>query len=276
MTRIDGRISDTALRSLSCEIGCLQNCDGSCTWKSGGTTILASVHGPIAPRQVHNENNDHGLVSVIIKSGSHVGTYEREWEQFIVQQLISCIRIEQYPRCVISIIVQLLTVDGSVLSAIVHACVMALMDASIEMNYLPIAISCCITKTTTTTTTDVDNNNNNNTKSSRIQLDPSNDEETIADGVLVFVFSNHTKADESIINYNETDLSLLGSPSTSKMGGTSSTMLGCHTSAGMYVSPTQVLNCWSLSSRAVQAIHAFYRLAIEQKVTRESQTLYST
>jgi exosome complex component RRP46 len=244
-SRSDGR-SENTLRPLSCELGSLKNCDGSAIWKSGHTSVLAAVHGPIAPRQVqHESSNSNGgagaLVSVVIKSGNAATTatttsaYDPEWEAFLTQQLSACVVSENYPRSVISIVLQIVNADGSVLAVALHAAVSALMDAGIEMNWLPTAVTCCCYK---------DGSGDGDT----IRLDPTVEEEQAAQAVLVLVFAPNTN-----------------------IGGDGN-LLGCHTTASMRKSVVQVLNCCTTAARAVPAIQAFWRLAIE-KVTRETYAL---
>lgn len=238
-SRLDGRL-ENSLRPLSCELGCLVNCDGSCEWKSGSTTVLAGVHGPIAPRLLSHEDSDRCHVSVVIKSGDANNTYEREWEVCLSQQLTACIITEYYPRTVVSVVVQVLTADGSVLAACLHAAVLALMDAGFDLRRLPVAVTCALNSTQ-----QLSGDPKSPVSPLRIQLDPVAEEEQQAESVVVVFLDNDQR------------------------------VLGCHTSASMRQGPTQVLTCMSTAARAVPAVHAFWRLAMEQKATRESQTLWS-
>lgn len=223
-TRTDGRSSKT-LRPLSCELASLKSCDGSATWKSGNTSVLASVHGPIAPRLAHQENAQEGVVSVVIKSGVATDTYEREWEAFLTSILTAAIIVSEYPRSVISITLQILNGDGSVLGSALHAAVSALMDAGISMNFLPTAVTCHVSS------------------NGGFRLDPTAQEET-TDGVLVLVFASQS-------------------------------LLGSYTVAPCRQSTQTFLDCCQEAVRAVPAVQAFWRLVMEQKATRESQTLWS-
>jgi exosome complex component RRP46 len=235
--RSDGR-SENALRPISCELGVLQNCDGSATWKSGRTSILAAVHGPTAPRQSQFESSIGCIVSVVMKSGrigTNCGSYDTEWESFLTQQLAACIVKESYPRCVISIILQIINDDGSVLAAALHAAVSALLDAAIEMKYLPTAATCYCEKYSAPTPP-----MSTSTTTSIIILDPTVDEEKSAQAVIVLVFL--PKADS---------------------------LIGCYTTASMRLSAKQLINCCVIASRAVPAIQAFRRLTVE-KVTEAS------
>ena len=242
-SRLDGRLENT-LRPLSCELGCLVNCDGSCEWKSGSTTVLAGVHGPIAPRLLSHEDSARCQVSVVIKSGDANNTYEREWEVCLAQQLTACIITESYPRTVISVVVQVLTADGSVLAACLHAAVSALMDAGIDLRRLPVAVTCAL-HSTQQQQQQQQSDSMSPSANLLIKLDPLAEEEQQAESVVVVFLDNDHR------------------------------VLGCHTSASMRQGPTQVLTCISTAARAVPAVQAFWRLAMEQKATRESQTLWS-
>jgi exosome complex component RRP46 len=230
--RSDGR-SENTLRPISCEWGSLQNCDGSAIWKSGETAVLAAVHGPIAPRQAQCESASGGIVTVVLK-GDMTATVT-EWESFLQQQLTACVVSESYPRCVISVVLHILSDDGSVLAVALHSAVSALMDASIDMKYLPTAVSCYYDGT------DV---SRNSISAPMVQLDPTLEEEQSAQAVYVLIFYPQPPNSDDVI-------------------------VGCYTTASMRLSVTTFLHCCKTASRAVSAVQAFWRLAIE-KVTMDS------
>lgn len=221
--RGDGR-SENTLRPLSCEFGTLQNCDGSAVWKSGQTSVLAAVHGPTAPRQSQYESSHGCIVSLVIKSGSGGCIYDTEWESFLTQQLSACIVRESYPRCAISIVLQIINDDGSVLAAALHAAVSALIDATIEMKYLPTAITCYSRVKTLPNSVD-----------GTIALDPTNNEEESAQAVLLLVFLPN-----------------------------SDSLIGCYTTAALRQSSKQLIKCCKTAVLAIPALQAFWRLAIEK------------
>lgn len=163
-TRQDGRSSHT-LRPLSCELGCLQAADGSALWKAGNTHVLAAVHGPIAPRIAAEEHADKCLIQVVIQTGAFA-----EWEAFLTRILTACCYTRLYPRCVVSITLHFISQDGSVLAAALHAAVSALMDAGIEMQTLPVGVTCLLVPSMMTT---------------MIQLDPTQVEEDEAASVVM-------------------------------------------------------------------------------------------
>lgn len=230
--RADGRASDTTLRPLACELSCLHRPDGSALWKSGSTHILAAVYGPIAPQNMNNEG-DVGRVSVVIKSGmTDNGTYEHEMGEFLTEILSSCIDVSVFPRCIIEVVLQIIMSDGSLLGCLLHGAVAALMDAGVDLLYLPVATTCLVGSTT----------------SSKIRLDPTAVEEQEDRDSSILVLVNEQKKPDRI--------------------------LGSHT-VGSGVSLDELLSCVQIASKACSAIPTFWRLAMEQKLNRESQTLWS-
>jgi exosome complex component RRP46 len=193
---------------------------------------LAAVHGPMAPRQLQYESASGGIVTVVMKSDVNITL--TEWESFLTQQLTACIVLESYPRSVISIVLQILCDDGSVLAAALHSAVSALMDASIDMKYLPTAVTCFCDGTDVSRTS---------VNSLLVQLDPTLEEEQTALAVQVLAFCTKPPQHDAIV--------------------------GCYTTASMMLSATTFSHCCITASRAVSAVQAFWRLAIE-KVTIDS------
>lgn len=222
--RRDGRAAST-LRPLSCELSTLKAADGSALWKSGATQVLATVHGPAAPRMLHHEQGDKAIVTVYIKSGVASNTYEREWETILTEILSACILVNEYPRSVIQVVLQIIAVDGSVLSACLHAAISACVDATIAMKFLPVAATCLVDP------------------EGSIQLDPSASEEENKATVVLVV--------------NEDKL------------------LASHT-MNLKTSMDVLLQCLAAAQRMAPAVTSFWRLAVEQKTTRETQTLWSS
>lgn len=175
------------------------------------------------------------IVSVVIKSGREDKT-ECEWADFLGNVLSSCIDRKRYPRSVVEIVLQIIQADGSLLSCLVHAAVAALMDAGVEMMYTPVATSCLLH----------DPLDESSTVNS-IYLDPCRTEEE-EPNTSVIVLVNESTQPEKII--------------------------GSHT-IGQGISLERILACMQVATKAGPAIVAFWRLAVEQKVNRESLTLWS-
>lgn len=229
--RSDGRASAATLRPLSCELSCLHRPDGSALWKSGSTHVLAAVYGPVAP-QIASYEQDEGVVSVIIKSGSSdTGNYEQELGDILTQTIRTCVDGALFPRCVIEVVLQIIQSDGSLLASLLHAAVAALMDAGVDLLYLPVATTCLVGDGT-----------------DKILLDPTSAEEQEHRDSSIIVLINDEKRPDRI--------------------------LASHT-VGSGTSLDDLLGCIQIASKACSAIPAFWRLAMEQKVNRESQTLWS-
>ena len=125
--------------------------------------MVASVHGPLAHSQPHHEISNRCRIQVLFKQH----TASSEWEAFLTQILQSCCLTERYPRTVVQVTIMVESADGSVLAAALHAAIAAFMDAGIEMNMLPVAVTCLLPREATTTT------------KSLIRIDPSQEEENM-------------------------------------------------------------------------------------------------
>mmetsp|Transcript_12802 Transcript_12802/g.19385 ORF Transcript_12802/g.19385 Transcript_12802/m.19385 type:complete len:253 (+) Transcript_12802:143-901(+) len=239
--RPDGRTYAT-LRPLSSSLSMLTRADGSAKFSCGQTSILAAVFGPIAPRIEAHAHMSRAKISVVISKRScltHNNTGNvQEMEFFIANALSACIMTEQYPRTIIEVVVEVLKGDGSILSATVNASVLALMDAGLMMRSLPIATTCVISN------------------NSIIKLDPTADEE-LEDGSASVVLVT-----ESNIN------------AAPPKDGANANLIGS-TTFGLCTTPEKFLACVEAASRASSAVVAFMRLVLEQKLERESVTLWS-
>jgi exosome complex component RRP46 len=255
----DGSVS-SMLRPLTCELSCLHRSDGSSLWKSGSTHVLAAVYGPVAPRIPSQEKGDEAVVSVVIKSGRHnpaststdrattatntansTGMLEREWEQMLTCILSACIDTKAYARTVVEVVLQVIQDDGSVLAASLHAAVAALMDAGVAMTNLPVATTFLIMPSDSV----VDDSSNK----PLVLLDPSSEEERDPNNSVLLVVTENEDPNR---------------------------ILATHSMATANLSVPIILSCAQAAAKATPAVVTFWRLAMEQRVTRESQTLWSS
>jgi len=239
--RVDGRPSEGTLRPLSCELSTLHNADGSALWKSGSTHVLAAVHGPLAPLNMAKEDQDRAIVSVVIKSGGRQDKTEYEWGEFLRNVLAACIDRDRYPRSVVEIVFQIIQADGSLLSCLLHAAVAALMDAGIELLYAPVATTCLLQDP-------MEEDGMSAEEAGSVVLDPCRAEEEEPHTSVMVLVNESSRPDK---------------------------ILGTHT-IGHGVSLETILACLPMAASAGPAIVAFWRLAVEQKVSRECHTLWST
>lgn len=227
---------------IVCELSCLHRADGSALWRSGSTHVLAAVYGPIAP-QIVNQEGSEGVVTVVIKSGNGDNlTLDYEMGNLITKVLSAAIDLSTFPRCVIEVVLQVIQSDGSLLSCMVHAAVAALLDAGVDLLFLPVATTCLVKGGHSLGVGEGGN------EVLSVRLDPTAlEEEEEIDSSIVVLVNDHTRGDH---------------------------VFASHT-LGPGVSLDEMLACLQVASKACQAIPAFWRLAMEQKVTRESQTLWS-
>lgn len=209
---------------------------------------MASCHGPTAPRQAQMladaTSSSSVLVQVLLPGSLQHGS---EWEVFLVNVLSSCIREESCPpHSMIQIVIQVPSNDGSVLAACVHASVSALMDASIELNHLPVAITCFMSP----------------------NANPEQERETTQYGL-----------DPTLLEEEEEDAGLLTMVvvSSSSQSDTTKSIarMGAMHSSGLKASIENIMKCWNMAQQASTAVIAFWRLALTHKHERHAQTLFA-
>ena len=263
--RPDGRQTNGSLRPLAAEVSTLHRADGSASLSSGSTTVLAACYGPLAPRNPSRERSDGAVVSVIFRHSSSssddagaakaaYGATEREVERFLADALAATIRTEAYPRTVIEVVVQILKSDGSAIGTALNASVLALMDAGVEMVGLPVATTCLVNEDGSGGDGDADS------KKFELRLDPCAEEEASGEGAVVIIVTNSSSSNAGAVT----------SAGNGSNAGILSSMSFGTASLKAYLAACEG------SARASKAVLAFLRLAVEQKVTREAQTLWST
>jgi len=143
--RVDERADDET-RVLSCKTGVLSKSQGSCEFSLSNTSVLCSVHGPAESKNVRKELIDRSYIEVFLKPvQGQQGSKERDHEATIQGILNEVCKTENFPRTVITVTLQVISSDGSLLSCAVLAAIGALMDAGIPMYAIPSASSCAIT-----------------------------------------------------------------------------------------------------------------------------------
>lgn len=194
-----------------------------------------------------------------------LGATERELERFVRDSLSSCILLENYPRCVIQVIVQVVQADGSVLGGALNCAVLALLDAGIAMAGVPVATTCVVFGGNVVAVDGDGDGTAADADGATCWLDPDAEEES-GDGRGIAVVVTDAAASSSYASssseYDDDDddagvviaMHTFGSP----------VRLGC------------LLSAVDHSRRySAPAMAAFVRLAIERKVQREVSTLWS-
>ncbi|KAG2381649.1 hypothetical protein C9374_006033 [Naegleria lovaniensis] len=140
MRRKDQRSSPQELREMQAELGVLQKADGSCKFLMGKTIVICSVNGPEASMK---EKGDGAIVDVIFQPrDKRPSEEEKEYEMMIRESLENVILLSLYPRTIITISVQVVQDDGSLLSASLNSAVLALLDAGVALKSTLVSLSC--------------------------------------------------------------------------------------------------------------------------------------
>eukprot|EP00934_Nitzschia_sp_Nitz4_P003790 Nitzschia sp. Nitz4//scaffold18_size181773//156698//157528//NITZ4_001939-RA/size181773-processed-gene-0.246-mRNA-1//-1//CDS//3329540083//3780//frame0 len=242
--RPDGRAKPTTIRPLSCEFSTLHQADGSASFQSGSTQVLAAVHGPLEAMYTSNAGtSSRHSVSVVISGPTNHYPVE-EWSAQLQSILQSCMAADtpSGSRSVTQVVLQVIRSDGSLWAALLHAAVAALMDATIDLLYIPVATTCWIPISNDTVNNN--NNNNNSSSSSTIYLDPCQKEEE-EPGSCLFVGVTRS-SDTTTGSHKEPRL------------------VASHTVGTPGISMPQLTKCMELAHKATPAILTFWRLAMEQ------------
>ncbi|XP_056622892.1 exosome complex component RRP46 [Triplophysa dalaica] len=134
------------LREYGNEQSLLSRPDGSSTFVQGDTNILAGVYGP-AEVKVSKEIYDRATVEVLIQPKTGLPSVrERAREQCVRETCEAALLLTLHPRSSLTLILQVIHDDGSLLSCCLNAACMALMDAGLPMSCLFCGVTCAITK----------------------------------------------------------------------------------------------------------------------------------
>ncbi|MDJ0272999.1 MAG: exosome complex exonuclease Rrp41 [Candidatus Caldarchaeum sp.] len=147
--RVDGRRPDE-MRRMRMEVGVLEKTDGSAYVELGGTRIYAGVIGPREVHPKHLELPDKGVIncryhmaSFSVDERKPLGMTRREIElsKVIREALETVVFLEEFPRMMIDIFVEVIQADGGTRTAGITAASLALADAGIPMADMIAAIA---------------------------------------------------------------------------------------------------------------------------------------
>jgi exosome complex component RRP41 len=139
--RVDGRRPDE-LRPIRMEAGVLEKSDGSAYIEVGGTRIYAAVFGPREVHPKHLELPDRAVIncryhmaSFSVDERKPLGMTRREIElsKVLREALESVVFVEEFPRMMIDVFVEVIQADGGTRTAGITAASLALADAGIPM-----------------------------------------------------------------------------------------------------------------------------------------------
>ncbi|KAJ8372766.1 hypothetical protein AAFF_G00277090 [Aldrovandia affinis] len=140
---VDGLCS-LALREFGCEQNLLSRPDGSASFVQGDSSVLAGVYGP-AEVKISKEIYDRATMEVVIQPKVGLpGVRERAREQCVRETCEAALLSSLHPRSSLSLVLQVVHDDGSLLSCCLNAACMALMDAGLPMGCLFCGVTCAI------------------------------------------------------------------------------------------------------------------------------------
>lgn len=245
----------------------------------GNSSSAGAVQDGDTKDDVANKSaNAMTSLSVPLPSGG--GATERELEYFLRDALSSCIMLERYPRCVIQVVIQIVQADGSVLGTAVNCAVMALMDAGIAMRGLAVAATCvAINKSPSSRAEDnmdidASDTNQNTSDKVTIWLDPTAEEESGEGHGMVVIVVDASKIPKQSTSSSITSISNDMDQVELNAERDDANIITSFT-YGSPLSLDGLLSSIESSKQSCAAFTAFMRLAIEQKVQKEEQTLWS-
>ncbi|ESN93464.1 hypothetical protein HELRODRAFT_88777 [Helobdella robusta] len=160
------------IRKSSCRLAFLSKSDGSVKLKHGQTSVVAAVNGPLDVKII-KEQVDKMNVDIIFKYKTESKAKNQRTMEKLIQQICECsVLVKNFPRTNLTIALQELEDDGSLLACCINATCLALLDACIPMKQLFAAVSVCFNKVDDT-----------------ITIDPTLSQESQYPGVT-FVFNN--------------------------------------------------------------------------------------
>ncbi len=167
--RADRRLP-AQLRPMATEAAPLHRADGSARFSHDKTAVLAAVYGPCEVKR-SRERIDSAALDVIVRPAAGLpGAAEREMEQLLSATLQHAILISAHPRTAISIVIQVCRDDGSLLSAVINAACVALVQAGVPL--CGMLAGCCIAVL----------------PSGEALLDPTAEEQREADSVSTYAY----------------------------------------------------------------------------------------
>ncbi|XP_075892770.1 exosome complex component RRP46 [Nelusetta ayraudi] len=138
--------SNVSLREFGSEQSFLSRPDGSASFIQGDTSVLAGVYGP-AEVKVSKEIYDRATLEVLVQPKVGLPTVrERSQEQCVRETCEAALLLSLHPRSSLTLVLQVLHDDGSLLSSFLNAACMTLMDAGLPMNCLFCGVTCAIDK----------------------------------------------------------------------------------------------------------------------------------
>lgn len=147
--RLDGRRFDE-LRPIELQCGVLKTADGSASIRQGKTYILAAVYGPRELHPRHLTLGDRAFLRCVYRMATFSvpdrkkaapSRREREISMVVANALEPAVFLEEFPKTVIDVFLQVIQADGGTRCASITAASLALADAGIPMRSLVPAVA---------------------------------------------------------------------------------------------------------------------------------------
>jgi ribonuclease PH len=159
-------------RPFSCDLGAILECDGSCRFSHGNTTVVATIS--FSQSKARYEIFDRAALVVSCSLGSDRCYEEKCVIETVERSILPAIRVLEYPRKVILCEIHVVSENGGITSCAVNAASLALMNAGIQLSMVPLAVTVFIPH-----------------ESKIIAVDPDElEEKSRADSILIATFSN--------------------------------------------------------------------------------------
>jgi exosome complex component RRP41 len=145
--RLDGRGPED-LRKIKIEAGVLHRADGSCYLEWGDNKVLVAVYGPREAIPKHTQhplkaivNARYNMAAFSVEERKRPGPdrRSREISKVISEALEKVILTDQFPRTSIDVNIEVLDAEAGTRCAGLTAAGVALADAGIPMNDIPVA-----------------------------------------------------------------------------------------------------------------------------------------
>ncbi len=147
--RVDGR-SPEEMRKIEIKLDVIPRADGSAMFRIGDTIALAAVYGPAELHPAHLREYTSGTLrcryrlapfSVDERKPPGMDRRSVELSKLIRVALEPAIFLEEFPKAVVDVFVEILQADGSTRVASINAASLALISAGIPMRDFVVACS---------------------------------------------------------------------------------------------------------------------------------------
>ena len=145
------------LRPLTVEFDVAPEATSSVIVSCGQTKVAVSVYGPSQPRYLRHEEYDKCTLEVEFRANYNASTANRnliENDGMVMVKTIlePALLLEQFPRMMILIKINILQDDGALNAVVLNACTLALCKSGIPMSFMPVSEMKSIVSTSVTMT----------------------------------------------------------------------------------------------------------------------------